>query len=124
MKNFVSTLTNRISIARGRCEAHGLHHRDCPGTAETGHGVFVLHHVIRRRDRHHPDYQHRDDVEHLRYVWNGSTGLGAGGCHGRIHDDLNIARELGLLAAKPTVEPEHPFRFRRMLSTLTINPHK
>ena len=98
MNNYVETWTERHSIAGGRCEAHELHHPDCPTRTGTDTGVFVLHHVIRRKDKAHPDYSHRDAVENLRFVWNGPTGLGAGGCHGRIHSNQRQARTLGLLA--------------------------
>lgn len=77
-----------------RCEADGMHHRDCPGV-DNGFGVFVIHHVYRKG--HTPPGVDRDAIEHLRLVWNGQTTLGAGGCHGRIHADQHRAAELGLL---------------------------
>lgn len=93
--------SERASFARYRCEADGLHHNDCPRFHD-GPGAFVLHHVIRRGDRHDPNYERRDDLEHLRFVWNGSTGLGAAGCHGMIHSNQDIARRHGLLAERET----------------------
>ena len=84
----------RESVARYRCEADGIHHPDCPGEAgRSGH--MVIHHVYRRG--HTPEGVDRDAVENLRYVWNGATKLGAGGCHGQIHRHVDDAADLGLL---------------------------
>lgn len=99
-----SAWAQRVSISRGLCEANGMHHPDCPRdavNADPAKHAFVLHHVIRRSDWHHPDYANRDDVQHLRLVFNGSTALGAGGCHGRIHSHQQRARAKGLLAEQP-----------------------
>ena len=72
---------------------------------------FVLHHICRRQDKHAPIYEHRDDVEHLRLVFNGPTSLGAAGCHGRIHSNQTDARALGLLVEKQMADIL-PFRTR------------
>ena len=101
--------TERMSIARYRCEANGLHHKDCPGVIGYHNGQFVLHHIWRRSDPT-PTNLNRDDVEWLRVVWNGPTGMGAAGCHGRIHRNQTRARELGLLAPRP-------------VHALTLTPH-
>lgn len=86
--------SERVQWARGHCEATGMHHADCPGT-DLGRWDFVIHHVYRRG--HTPPGVDRDATEHLRYVWNGPTRLGAGGCHGRLHSHQREAAELGLL---------------------------
>lgn len=89
--------------AQGRCQAAGLHHPLCPG-AITDRNVttFVVHHVFPREQAKKQKIP--DGVVHrpsnLIVVWNGHTGLGAGGCHGRIHSQRTSARTLGLLAAK------------------------
>ena len=81
-----------------------MHADGCPGGVSYRHntrGQFVMHHTIRRtKDRHSPHYADRDNVEHLRIVWNGSTGLGAGGCHAEIHANPDAARQHGLLAPR------------------------
>lgn len=101
--------TERKAFARNHCEATGLHHPACPTVAVPfNESTFVLHHIIRRQDTHAVDYEHRDDVEHLRYVWNGTTSLGAGGCHAEIHRNQRTARRNGLLAPKPKRSAE-PF---------------
>lgn len=100
----------RLMFSGHRCEANGLHHPDCPGVFDGySHRNFVLHHIWRRQDPV-PHNVHRDDVAWLRIVWNGPTGMGAAGCHGRIHRNQPEARRLGLLAPHPT-------------HTLTLTPH-
>ena len=76
------------------CTAHGLHHPDCPGVAN------VIHHIYRKKDPL-PEGFDRNDPQFLRPVWNGPTTLGASGCHGKIHANQGLARELGLLAPRP-----------------------
>jgi hypothetical protein len=78
--------------AGGRCEAEGLHHADCPGWSQGREWQFVTHHVL-PRSANGPD-----EPANLLLVWNGLTGLGAGGCHGRIHAEARRAVDLGLLA--------------------------
>ena len=94
---------DRLGIARHRCEAVD-HHADCPGGIDTQgrtRGQFVLHHTIRRtKDKHSPHYDDRDNVDYLRIVWNGTTGLGAGGCHQIIHNNPDNARQHGLIAPR------------------------
>ena len=85
----------RASIARWKCEAEGLHHPDCPGQRGPDTGAWVIHHVYRRG--HTPPGVDRNAVSNLRYVWNGATGMGAGGCHKTLHDNPTRAAELGLL---------------------------
>jgi hypothetical protein len=88
------------SIARYRCQAHGLHHRDCPGEMDPWNSTtFVPHHryTRERAKREKVPEDEVDDVRNLILVWNGRTGLGAGGCHGRIHSERDEAEELGLL---------------------------
>lgn len=101
-----SARAERVAYAGWRCEAvPGLHHPDCPGGYDMqGRNAhqFVLHHTIRRtKDLHSPFYEQRDDVQHLRLIWNGTTGLGAGGCHAQIHANPDLARQHGLLAPRP-----------------------
>lgn len=89
---------NRIArrhLADGRCEADGLHHPDCPGRdwgEEMALGAFVAHHV----NPVSPD-QRDDSTDNLRWIWNGLTPFGKGGCHQMIHDYSPKAKELGLL---------------------------
>lgn len=79
---------DRWRLCGGWCEADGLHHADCPGALFTPTDYSgpmtlvagaVTHHVLPRAKGG------RDHVDNLRWVWNGHTGLGQGGCHGRIH---------------------------------------
>lgn len=84
----------RARMANFWCEANGMHHELCPGEyTASSPGAFVVHHVQPRAKGG------SDDIENLRWVWNGFTGLGAGGCHGRIHQRRGQAHELGLLAS-------------------------
>lgn len=76
--------------AGGRCQADGLHHLDCPQHVDNG-GVFVAHHIWPT------SMGGTDDPTNLLWVWNGLTGLGAGGCHGKSHTFSSVARSLGLL---------------------------
>lgn len=88
------TRHDRARLADYVCEAEGLHHPDCPGEwfpPSAGLGYFVTHHVLPFADGG------SDDVGNLRFVWNGWTPFGAGGCHGRIHTRAGLARDLGLL---------------------------
>jgi len=79
--------------AKGRCQADGLHHTDCPQHVDNASaGEFVPHHVwpIGKGGD--------DDKKNLVWVWNGIAGrLGAGGCHQKIHDHSRLGRVLGLL---------------------------
>lgn len=70
----------RAQHARWRCEAAGFHHADCPRWGSRSDG-FCIHHVQPR------EHDGSDDFSNLRYVWNGSTGLGLAGCHSRIHTE-------------------------------------
>lgn len=89
------------ALAGGRCQAAGLHHRDCPGHQLRGHrltdgtlGAFSAHHVIPKGTQ----FGGTDDQDNLLWVWNGASRLGRGGCHGMIHDLFSkTARVLGLL---------------------------
>ena len=93
--------SERMSLARWRCEANGLHHKDCPGVFDgQSNRNFVLHHIWRKQDET-PSNIDRDDVDWLRFIWNGTTSLGAGGCHAVLHRNQNEARRLGLLAPRP-----------------------
>lgn len=99
-----SAFEHRVGIARYRCEAVD-HHKDCPGTITDGiegnYREFCLHHTIRKtKDRHDPNWDHRDDVVHLRLLWNGPTGIGLAGCHKVVHDDPDKARKHGLIAPR------------------------
>lgn len=89
---YAANRRERALMAGYECEAIGLHHPDCPGRAG-GHdtGAFVTHHVHPRAEGG------ADDVGNLRFVWNGLTPFGAGGCHGRIHTETRRAIALGLL---------------------------
>ena len=93
----------RAMHANFQCEAEGSHHSDCPGKATPeNEWCFILHHIIRRQDTFAEHYDTRDDVEHLRLIWNGPNGrLGTGGCHQRIHDNVRRSRDLGLLIPRP-----------------------
>lgn len=86
----------------GACQAEGLHHPDCPGEV-TGPGSFVTHHVYPRElgKREQIPAGLVDHPANLIVVWNGHTGLGAGGCHARIHARRTAARRLGLLTNVP-----------------------
>lgn len=108
-----STRLERISIARYKCEANGLHHKDCPGdmTAENV-DQFCIHHTIRKSDSHAADHHRRDDVDLVLVVWNGPTGKGLAGCHNEIHSNQPKARDLGYLTPKPVRYLSNPFRFR------------
>ena len=96
-----SAMDERAAYAGYRCEAHGLHAPSCPGevTPETRPG-FVLHHTYRRQDVNVIGFENRDDVEHLRFVFNGASRLGLGACHQEIHRNQPKARTLGLLVDK------------------------
>ena len=76
--------------ARGRCQADGLHAQGCPGTDRSG--SFVAHRIIpgRKGGTYEPS--------NLIWIFNGSTGLGAGGCHQNVHSNGRLARALGLLS--------------------------
>ena len=104
LSSWLDKRAERMSLYAGyECEAHGLHHRDCPTTVtDDNAGQFVLPHVIRRQDKHDPNYDHRDNTDFLRFVFNGPTGMGAAGCHNEIHSNQGKARRLGLLAATGT----------------------
>lgn len=93
LSTYEKNQAERRMWARGRCEADGLHHADCPGEATTATASrFVTHHV------HPRELGGVDDVVNLRYVYNGTTGLGAGACHAMIHNNRVRAKELGLLS--------------------------
>lgn len=92
----------RIAYARsdGRCEADGLHHKNCPGDDAITPAEFVTHHIYpRERARRDGmiDDPLLDHPANLLVVWNGLTRKGAGGCHGRIHSERRLATELGYL---------------------------
>lgn len=82
----------RIAFERsgGRCEAEGLHHKDCTGFAN------ITHHVKPRPEG--PDHN-----SNLITLYNGETPLGAGGCHQLVHQERGSsmrpgkAVELGLI---------------------------
>ena len=76
--------------ARGRCQADGLHVDDCPGSDLDA--SFVAHRV--NPGRQGGTY----DPANMIWVYNGGTGLGAGGCHQNIHSNGRLARVLGLLS--------------------------
>lgn len=86
----------------GACQADGLHHQHCPGRPSTHdqERQFVTHHVYPREAAKRDKVPRNvvDNPANLIVVWNGFTGLGAGGCHGRIHRERTAARRLGLLA--------------------------
>ena len=65
-------------------------------------GQFIVHHVFPREQakKARIPLERVDVPDNLIVVWNGHTGLGAGGCHGRIHRERTSARSLGLLAPK------------------------
>lgn len=65
------------SRARGRCQADGVHHPDCPG--ELRAGDWVPHHVWPR------GLGGPDTVDNLIAVWC-PGGLGLNGCHGSCHN--------------------------------------
>lgn len=95
----------------GVCQAEGLHHPACPG-AVTGPGSFVAHHVYPRElaKRERIPAEVVDHPTNLIVVWNGHTGLGAGGCHSRIHSRRTAARRLGLLSNVPPLVSAPPSR--------------
>lgn len=72
----------------GMCQAHGLHHPDCPGRLPAGD--WVPHHVL-PRGKGGPD-----TLDNLISVWCPGA-LGWNGCHGRIHTRQNESVPLGLL---------------------------
>lgn len=88
----------------GRCQADGLHHRLCPGHVDRADNpsTFITHHIYPRAQGRRDGVPQGivDDPANLLVVWNGHTGLGAGGCHGRIHTERTAARKRGLLASK------------------------
>lgn len=114
----------RMAFAGYTCEAHGLHHKTCPGDITTANAhQYVLHHLCRKQDKHFPDYDNRDDVQYLRIVFNGTTSLGAAGCHGEIHRNQNKARTLGLLAERE-LAAVIPFpNFNRPIELVEHNGH-
>ena len=65
-------------------------------------GEFVPHHRCPR------ELGGSDAYTNLMTVWNGPTGLGAGGCHKEIHTDRRLARRLGHLLEheEPPTSPE------------------
>ena len=91
--------TQTWSIARFRCQAKGLHHRDCPGEIHPATvNTFSVHHRYPKERAKRDGFTGDIDAQHnLLAVWNGTTGLGAGGCHGRIHSERRKAKDLGLL---------------------------
>lgn len=84
--------SERVAFARGKCEADGMHHPTCTGEGN------VIHHVYRKHDVL-PEGANRHDFDKLRWLYNGTTTLGAGACHGRVHQEQTKAELLGLLAA-------------------------
>lgn len=104
VRHYEYTDARRIAYRRseGRCEAAGLHHRECPGTVDGARSpdTFITHHIY-PRERAKQDGMLDDPLlDHpgnLLVVWNGHTGLGAGGCHRRIHTERALAHELGYL---------------------------
>ena len=98
MKNYNEAKFVRASIAGYRCEADTLHHDDCPDRIDDSNfGQFAVHHTIRRSDSGHPWHDDRDDIDLVRLVWNGPTGLGCAGCHQEIHSNQTAARQVDLL---------------------------
>ena len=94
----------RVAYRRseGLCEADGLHHRNCPGSidAATSPDTFRTHHLYPRERAKRDGLLDDPLLDHpgnLLVVWNGHTGQGAGGCHGRIHTERELAHELGYL---------------------------
>lgn len=92
MSNLEENINERAMRAEGKCEMHGCHVVECKGAAN------VTHHVIRRRDKHHDEYENRDNVEWLRLAYNGPSRLGTGGCHEFAHKNPIRAELLGLIA--------------------------
>ncbi len=83
------------------CEAEGLHHKNCPLDLSQHETTTVTHHIYPREVAKREglaDDPHVDHPGNLLVVWNGTTSLGAGGCHGRIHTERGLARDLGHLA--------------------------
>lgn len=97
MNTYQTNAYHRGLFAGFKCEAVKLHHADCPGTA-TALTIkqFCTHHVQPR------EQDGSDDYDNLLFVWNGPTGLGADGCHGRIHKDRADAKTFGYLIDSPT----------------------
>lgn len=84
----------------GYCEADGLHHKNCPGDLIKVEHEAVTHHVYPREVAKREGLKGDPLIDHpgnLLVVWNGH-GSGAGGCHGRIHTERSLARDLGHLA--------------------------
>ena len=102
-------LDDKIAVASRdgwRCQATGMHHEDCPGEASSYTAFqFCAHHMFERwrgkRDR--APVELVDAYSNLILVWNGQTGLGAGGCHQKIHTEIELAQSLGLL--RTTLDP-------------------
>ena len=85
----------------GLCEADGIHHRNCPGDSALHLDQFVTHHIYPREVAKRDGMADDPLVDHpgnLLHLWNGHTRKGAGGCHGRIHTERGLARDLGYLA--------------------------
>lgn len=88
------------SRSGGYCEAEGLHHRHCPGDLQPVEHEAVTHHIYPRETAKREGLTGDPLIDHpgnLLVVWNGH-GSGAGGCHGRIHTERALARDLGHLA--------------------------
>lgn len=88
-----------LVLRRGHCEAAGMHHPDCPGVmTDVNYTQWAIHHryprAAAKRER---VTEGVDDPSNLMLVWNGPTGLGAGGCHGRIESYRRDAFQLGYL---------------------------
>lgn len=83
-----------FAVARGSCQAHGLHHPDCPRHSSDRPGDFAAHHI-------HPRSLGGSDLtSNLLWVWGGPSRVG--GCHGTIHQHPAVARALGLLSRGPS----------------------
>jgi hypothetical protein len=81
--------------AGGRCQADGLHHKDCPGELDPLRDWSVHH--IRPRSKGGDD-----EFSNLITVWC-PGGLGLNGCHGRLHGNPAQAKALRLLLGLSTV---------------------
>ena len=82
------------------CQAHGLHHDLCPGTATDATAQdFSVHHIYTqaRGRREGISKADIDRPENLILVWN-RYPLGCNGCHLRIHRESDTSTPLGLLA--------------------------
>jgi hypothetical protein len=77
--------------AGGRCQADGLHHRDCPRVLDPIRD-WAVHHVRPRSKGG------SDELVNLIAVW--APTLGASGCHSRIHQNPKLATGLGLLLGR------------------------